>query len=259
MWPFHRNKTFLDPDDEDWHLAAWGWFLARFGEDRLRKAPLVAPTPKFFPPSRAAGHALAEHVFGCVRIHAGMAAWPCELVALPERPNTRVSEFGVVKITSGNMPLGTFEREGNTVVITYDPAMTGKPEALVSTLAHELAHYLLHAVHDLPPGGEEMEEFATDLATVYLGFGVFSANTAFNFSQFGDAYSQGWRTSGQGYLRERDWSFALAVFCALRGEDVATLKPWLKPYLFSDVRKAARYLSRSPQRLAKIAEHRAAF
>jgi hypothetical protein len=157
------------------------------------------------------------------------------------------------------MPLGTFSRDRNGAVITYDPGTVDKPAVLVATLAHELSHYLLHSVPDLPPGGELMHEFATDLTTVYLGFGLFGANQAFNFSQHRDVYSQGWQTSAQGYLDERNWAFALAIFCALRKEDVFTLKPWLKPYLYKDTQSAARYLTKNPRTLAKIAEHRVAY
>ncbi len=256
VWPFDRVKTFLLPDDEDWHLAVWGWLLARFGEERLKAAPLVTATRGYFPPSDAAGHARAEHVFACVKTLAGMAEWPSELVAQAQRPGQRVSELGYVKIDKGDMPLGTFSRSGNKALITYDPASIDNPAMLVGTLAHELAHYLLHSTPDLPPGQETMEEFATDLATVYLGFGLFGANQAFNFSQFRDVYSQGWQTRGAGYLRERDWALALAIFCALRGDAVATLEPWLKPYLYKDCKAAARYLSKQPRALAKIAEHK---
>jgi hypothetical protein len=256
LWPFTRGKTFLDPDDEDWQLATWGWLLARLGENNLKRAPLVTTRREFFPPTEATGHARAEHILRCVQKLAGMSDWPCELVAMAERPRTQVSELGVVNIEKGHMPLGTFSRTGNAATIAYDPGTIDSPAILVATLAHELAHYLLHSIPDLPPGQQLMEEFATDLTTVYLGFGLFGANQAFNFSQFRDIYSQGWRTSGAGYLRERDWALALAVFCALRGEDVAILKPWLKDYLFKDVQSAARYLSKNTQALTKLEEHR---
>jgi hypothetical protein len=219
-------------------------------------APLVTATRQFFPPSETTGHARAEHVFDCTRRLVGMADWPCTLQALPERPKTRVAELGHVKIDKGHMPYGTFSRDGNGALITYDSDSLEKPALLVGTLAHELAHYLLHSVADGPPGGEQLEEFATDLTTVYLGFGLFGANQAFNFSQHRDVYSQGWSTSGLGYLRERDWAFALAVFCALRGEATAALKPWLKAYLYTDVQAAARYVAKTPRILERIGQDR---
>ena len=52
-----------------------------------------------------------------------------------------------------------------------------RPESLISTFAHEFAHYLIHSVDAPTPGGEELEEHATDLVAVFMGFGVFLAST----------------------------------------------------------------------------------
>ena len=59
------------------------------------------------------------------------------------------------------------------IVISYVPALLKRPDHLIATLAHELAHYLLATARDSPPCEKEEREFLTDLAAVYLGFGVF--------------------------------------------------------------------------------------
>jgi hypothetical protein len=245
--------SFLDPEDEAWHLDTWKWLLENFGGlARVRHAPVVIATREFFPPSETKGHARAEHIFACIKRHAGMTDWPCSLVAQPGRPETRVAELGTVKIDSGTDPAGTFVMEGGQAVITYEPSIVEEPAKLVATLSHELAHYLLATAIGDPPGGHDMHEFATDLTTVFLGFGLFTANQAFNFSQYRDVYSQGWQSSRLGYLRERDWAFALAVFLSLRGQSTDVFKPLLKPHLYADMRKAVRYLERNPQMLMEL-------
>jgi hypothetical protein len=123
---------------------------------------------------------------------------------------------------------------------------------LVATLAHELAHYRLAGVPTEPPGGADALEFATDLTTVYLGFGLFGANSAFNFRQYQDVMSQGWEAARQGYLSEREWVFALAVYLELRQQSSTEAKSFLKPHLYSDLRKAQRYFERNPHVLAVI-------
>ena len=85
-----------------------------------------------------------------------------------------------------------------------------------------------------------MHELATDLLTVYLGFGIFGANSAFNFSQHHDTMSQGWKYSRSGYLNERAWVFALALFLETRGQDSEGPKRFLKSHLFADLGKARR-------------------
>jgi hypothetical protein len=146
-------------------------------------------------------------------------------------------------------PAGTFRVEKGQAIITYDPTMLGDPMALVATFAHELCHYRIAAAGELPPGGQETLEFATDLAAVFLGFGIFGANCAFRFQQRGDSFSQGWQWSRHGYLQPRTWCYALAVFFVSRGEPVEAARPFLKPHLFSDLADAAAYLRRRPERL----------
>ncbi len=242
------RRHFLDAEDEAWHLESWSWMLRHFGGvARLKRAPIVQANREFFPPTEASGHERAKHIFACVKGLAGMNEWPCKLMAQPEASPLRVGETVALKPVSGGLPLGTFGVEqGGVAVITYDPAKVREPAVLVATFAHELAHYRLATVRDELPGGHDMHEYLTDLMTVFLGFGLFGANGAFNFRQHGDAFSHGWQWSRAGYLRERDWAFALAVFVALRDEPAAILRTLLKSHLYSDLKAAARYLESRP-------------
>jgi hypothetical protein len=250
-WPFGQH-SFLDREDEEWQRDTWGWLLAHLGGiDALRSAPLVTPSPAFFPRTEAKGHELAEEIFALVKRHAGMAQWHCRLVLQLPRPDLRVGEPMALKPVSGGDPAGAFSVEGNEVVITYDPAALTQPTALVATFAHELAHYRL-ASRGAPPGGAQTSEFATDLTTVYLGFGLFGANSAFTFQQHQSVMLQGWSWSRLGYLDQRNWCFALAVFLALRKQPLTDARPFLRPHLFADLGKASRYLARRPQLLAAL-------
>ena len=248
------RRRFLEPEMESWQLDAWKSLLTHFGGvERLERSPLVVATRAFFPPTEATGHERARHVFNCVKTQAGMTDWPCNLLAQPGGPEAQVGEFAILRFTEGKTPLGTFAVDDDVPTITYDPASIDSPAVLVATLIHELAHYRLLPVRHRVPGGEEMHEFATDLMTAFLGFGLFGANQAFTFSQHGDSISKGWQWSRKGYLRERDWAFALAVFLDLRGQSPETLKGLLKPHLYADLKTAARYLVRNPSLLE---EHR---
>ena len=252
---FGGPKTFLAQEDEAWHVSVWAWLVEHLGGLKpVLEASLVTPTTTFFPSTGSQGHDRALEVFEQVKALSGLDHWPCELVAQPERPDPVVSRFMVLQNQEGALPLGTFGPDGNAVVVTYDPGLLQDPLGLVATLAHELAHYLLSSIPVPPPGGEEMEEFATDVAVAYMGFGVFGAATSWRFKAHGDAFSQGWQTSGAGYLRQRDWAFALATFLALRGEDAKLVKPWLEPALGEEVEKALRSITRRPELLDPVRE-----
>jgi len=116
-------------------------------------------------------------------------------------------------------------------VITYDVRLAGDPMALVATFAHELAHYLCSTFHGEPPGGKEMDEPATDLTAVFIGFGVFLANSAFTFQQYSSATRTGWRARTQGYLPELQLLNAMAIFCSLSGAPWRDALPHLDAHL----------------------------
>jgi hypothetical protein len=240
-WPF-QSRSYLPPEEEEWQIETWRWLLDRFGGLAvLSQASLVVPSREFFPPTEATGHDRARYVFEAVKNHAGMADWKCELIAQAERPDF---------VECDHAAAGTFSFDGRAVAITYDPALLDEPVKLVATLAHELAHYFLAA--ELPPGGEEMLEPATDLTAAYLGFGVFGANVALNFEQHRDVFSHGWSSSRLGYLNESGWIFALAVFAFLRQDPIEPLQQFLKPHLYAELRKATKYLRREPSPASEL-------
>lgn len=251
MWPF-RAKSILEPAEEEWQIETWKWLLEeKGGVDDLNRAPLVLPTRDYFPPTEAQGHARAEHVFDAVKVQAGMSEWPCHLVPQHDHGDLSVNPVTALKIVRG-APAGTYRREGNAAEITYDPGLLNDPWALVATLAHELSHYYLDNYRKMPPGGPYKMEPTTDLGVVYLGFGLFAANTAFRFTQHQDFQSQGWQYRRLGYLKEREWVFALAIFLSLRGADAAAVMPHLKPHLVSQLKRTLRYLAANPTIVADI-------
>jgi hypothetical protein len=99
------------------------------------------------------------------------------------------------------------------------------------------------------PGGPELEECVTDVTTVLLGFGVFGANTAFEFQQYSGIDSQGWSTSRSGYLTEAEWAFCLALFLSKKGESEDKITNWLKPNPMALLKQSMRYLRQNPGRL----------
>jgi len=244
MWPFAKS-TFLDSDDENWQIETWNWFLDKFGGiARLQATPLVTPSKEFFPATDKTGEERTGYIFDRVKDIAGMRDWQCRLIVQPQRAELKVGEITALKPIS-QAPAGTFGFEGNEAVISYEPSSISDPVALIATFAHELSHYRLVPVFDEIPGGEELHEYTTDLLTVFLGFGLFSANSAFNFSQHHDTGSQGWRYSRHGYLGERGFIFALALFLEQRKQDAGEAKPYLKSHLNVDLAKALNHIRRN--------------
>jgi hypothetical protein len=238
---FGPGKMFLEKDLQDWHVDCWSW-LMRWGggAQRLRSTDLVLPNRTFFPPTEAEGHARAVHVFNTVKRLAGMETWPAKLEAQRELAG-RLGPLAHVQ--NGRTAAGTFSQHGNSALVTYDPAQIKQPIVLVATFAHELGHYLTENFPVLLAPPDRMEP-ATDVATIFLGFGVFGANSASNFSQFAGTESQGWSMQRLGYLTDAEWSFGLAMFGALSGRGIEEMKDHLKSSLWGEVKRAAKIIER---------------
>ena len=235
----------IDDDELEFQLATYKWIRREFG---TKPGELVLPTRERFPPSPNQGEARVADLFGHVKRAAGMEDWPCELrPGAGERP-AYVGTGLLLRHEGAAPPCGTFqvmEADGRqTVVITYSPTLAGETSALVATFAHELAHYRMSTSKSAPPGGWELHELHTDLLAVWLGFGLFLANSARSFAQFQSAGEMGWAARTQGYLSEGALVTALALAERLAGRDPIAAAPYLKDYLEKDMRRAVKALAR---------------
>jgi hypothetical protein len=245
MFSLFGPRLPIDEDELDFQLATFKWLSASFGP--VRDEP-VLPRPAFFPPSKSKGDARVADLFGHVKRAAGMEDWPCELRrGEGERP-AHVGTGLHLRHEGASPPCGTFEIEdgegGRKVVISWSPSLADDTTALIATFAHELGHYLLSTAETAPPGGWELHELHTDLAAVHLGFGIFLANSAKSFAQFQNAGEMGWSTRRQGYLTEGALVTALAIAQRLAGRDPLEPAPYLKDYLRTDVKRAAKVLGK---------------
>ena len=224
----------LIPQDEvDWQLACFDWLLRGTGGfGRFRNALLVLPTDEYFPQHGLDRGAIEQALFKQIKNHAGMSSWRCALEVMPADPNPRVAPTVIIR-GHPRSPLGTFQRDKRRAVIRYRQDSVSDPMSFVATLAHELGHFLISEIHEPPPGGQENLEFATDMAAVFLGFGVFLANSAFSFSQYQGSGTQGWSSRSQGYLTESQIVHALAIFTSLLTIDSTLATPHLDSNLRS--------------------------
>ena len=217
MWNPFRKQPLLSEENEAFQVETYKWLLKNFGGKYFYEdTKLILPTEEFFPVNNDKPEKVAQQIFELTRKYAGLESWPCTLKAQETDPNLRVATFLTLQNTEHN-PLGTFSaNENSEVVITYNPKLTSDPTQMVATLSHELSHYLTSTSLEPPPGGWDNWEFATDITATFLGFGIFQANSVFNFQQVSEVGAQGWKTTGGGYLSETEHSYALALFIRLK-------------------------------------------
>lgn len=175
-------------------------------------ARLILPTPQDYPMPNTGDHVFAESVFQTTRGYMGLMQWPCRLVPQADAHQRHQESLRASGLMAPMRDAaGTFA-VGDEVEITYAPSGVRDPAGLVATMAHELCHYLLATVKTEPPCGWAEHEPLTDLCAVHEGFGVFLANSAFQFGQWSDAQQSGWQTIKRGYLTEEELGFALGIF-----------------------------------------------
>lgn len=254
--PLFGPRLPIDSDELEFQLAAFKWLNREFG--RSGPSALVLPTADYFPAPAGGTSNRVETLFGHVRRAAGMADWPCELRAGREDRPIQVGNALLLRHEGAAAPCGTFQVTGadgrRKVVITYNPSLVADSEAMIATFAHELGHYLMSTASTAPPGGWSIHELHTDLAAVWLGFGIFLANSARSFSQFQSAGEMGWSSRTQGYLSEGALVTALAIFQRLGGRDPLAPAPWLKDYLRKDLKRAAGALAKIHPDIAAAVE-----
>lgn len=177
-WPFW-TRSVVEVEQKEWIVDHYDWLLNSMSELKSVR-PVVLPSEEFFSRPPALGHQKALHIFEEVKLLMGMSEWPCRL-----QPQEDPSVGEVLYVANAPQdPLGTFSVEeisNDNVIITYNPKSLANPHSLIATFAHELSHYLLASCPEPRPYEGTDEECLTDLLAIVCGFGVFLANSSFNF------------------------------------------------------------------------------
>jgi len=215
-----KPKSFLDSSRLDWQFESFAWLLRNTGGfSKFAETALVLPTEEFFPDRGLKGHAGVSALFRRARQHAGMEDWPCTVEAAGEEP--RVAPDG-----ADHIPVVTYQR-GSL-----------EPIALVAHFAREFARFLVGTFDEPPPGGETARESALELTAVFLGFGLFMANSSARQVRY--------------QLSEGELAHALAMFCLLGKKPADSADTHLNPHLRKHVRLAARDLAQHEVRFHRL-------
>ncbi len=227
---FGTPKAPVSDEARNWLDSAMKRLVALFGEERLRAAPVVLPTRDFFPSQWNSPEEGVEILLGRV----------CTLLNIPRERIDLSIEYdeeapqpmiGIPVRSEGYVGRYHQDTEAGRERVTVRLGAHSDPISVVSTLVHELCHVLLLGDGKI---GREVEdgEPLTDLLTVFLGFGIFSANAVFRYATYSDGRGQGWSMRRQGYLSEAELAYSLALWTRRRGE----LKPAWNKHLRGNAR-----------------------
>jgi hypothetical protein len=212
------------------------------GSSRMKNATVVLPTDEFFPDPWDRSEAALNPLFHRVCQYMDVNPSEVELSIIPDTSDL-LEVLPAYRSGGDNHPAGLHfagTSEERPLIAVRNSQMKD-PLAVVATLAHELGHVILLDGGHLQRDDEDMEPL-TDLVTVFLGLGVFTANASRNFRKFQDDRSEGWSMSRLGYLPETVFGYAMACFAKERGEDQPPWTKYLSTNLSAWFRQSAKWL-----------------
>jgi hypothetical protein len=218
----------VDEGQELWIKQSSSWIVKQFNI-QAGEVVVILPTSEFFPDTYRAREEDVELLLNRVCRYMKVERERLELELFSDRSKELRNHLPVFQ-SSGREAAGTYTNDGaRRIRIRISTDHLSDPTSLVAVIAHELGHVLLLADGRISTDRKDHEPL-TDLLTVWLGLGIFTANSAFKFSQWSGGFKQGWESRRLGYLTEQMFGYALAWFAFTRGE---RQPPWSK-YLEGD-------------------------
>lgn len=142
---------------------------------------------------------------------------------------------------------GLYQEHQGTFDISIEYKNLGNPVSLIATMAHELAHVRLLGEKRISVSEPDHERL-TDLATVFFGMGVFSANAVVEEKSL----TTGWEMSRSGYLSMTTLGYALAIFAQYREESRPKWMKYLRPDVKGAFLQSTRYLDKTGFKIPEL-------
>jgi hypothetical protein len=210
------TKLPLKEDERKWIEASLQWLIQQFGADYFLERRMILPESSFFPDKF---HGTEECMCSLVsRVCGYMEVDPSrvEVEVFSDRDDTVSKHRLGGEQYSGAAGLYLHPAaSSDRAKVSINTSQLNNPTALVATVAHELGHVILLGDGRLSRD-DKSHEYMTDLLTVFLGLGIFTANAVVQFSQWQDHSHQGWSISRQGYMTEEMFGYSLAACAWIR-------------------------------------------
>jgi hypothetical protein len=222
---------------------AFLWLATQFGHDNIATKPTLCPTPEHFPirydGSKDSLIKTAEIIARQMEIEIN----EINLDTYEQNIQEFNGDFGhriwteVDKESDEKLAAGLFfdKDEKGKYDILIEKKNLIDPENLVATLAHEFSHIKILGEKRL----DFNDEHLTDLTPVVFGLGIFNANSAYKEWKSFDGYGH----NSIGYLKQREWGYALALYAYFRHEESSDWIKYLTPNIKSDFKKSMDFIN----------------
>lgn len=236
---FFKPKPVLDEASVGWLFDTFLWAQKQLDKDIFyNKSLLILPSNEFFPGHSDNAADMAQLMFDKVQEYSQLQHWPCRLFA---QDSLQPEQTGLPYIEGDLRSERVIDQSNNQeqfFTILYNPDQVKNPQAMISHFSQTLAYYLLFLSPEKPENAEENMPQLSEVIGVFMGFGLVLANSAFNYKNITCGSCKTVSTDRESYLSQYDITYALAIFCVLKGIDKKQVLPSLKKTLRSFFKKA---------------------
>ena len=227
------------------------------GRRRMTEAKVVEPTAEDFPDTYDKTPQAVESLFARVCAHMRVDRDSIELEIFQDEteelkdivPHWRSRGDGGTQAAGLCMRATEEDRatdsDDGRMIVALRSTLLKDPMALVATAAHEIGHVILLS-GNLMSAKTRDHELMTDLLTVFLGLGIFTANSAGQFKQHQTDRKIGWSMQRLGYLPQEVFAYALAKFALERSDDKTEWAKHLSTNVRADFKRSRRWLLENP-------------
>lgn len=245
----NNNECPIDLETRLWMENAFLWLATQFGHDNIATKPMLLPTPEHFPVrydgSKDSLIKTAEIIAKQMEIditEINLDTYEQDIQefrgGFGQRIWTEVDKDSDEKMAAG---LYFDKNEQGRYDILIEKKNLCDPENLAATIAHEFSHIKLLGEKRLDFNDEQL----TDLTPVVFGLGIFNANSAFKEHKSFDSYGH----NSIGYLTQKEWGYALALYSYFRQEENSDWIKHLTPNIKSDFKKSRDFINANKDRV----------
>ena len=213
------KKLPINNLEKAWVESSMVWLATHVGIEAFFKSDIILPSPSA---GRPANLEILQEIQYAYREQLGSKLKP---ITLSRQPTTS---------------RGTHYRYRDGVLVFSDRLLENDQDA-IATLLHHVSHEWLDGNFQMDWSTEELDWFS-DLLPVYMGWGIFGANTTV-FSQ-SDRIGEvdNWRIASHRVLTSRLFGYGLALFAWGHGETAPRWQRMLRPDARLPFKKMSSYL-----------------
>jgi hypothetical protein len=238
---YNQKKIVIPLDKENigWIINSFNWIINEFGIGTLLNSEIIIPVKEKIPininPSVNYAKELVDFVAEKMGINKNSISVDFYNQSQMKLDANIITQRYEDDKTSSGQYWGKTKR--GKYQISLETSQLNDPIRLIATIAHELSHIKLLGEKRIKKNDENL----TDLIPIIFGFGIFNANSIFQFHQ--DSF--GWRMSSQGYLNENMYGFALAIFANIRNDLHPNWSIYLKTTVREEFEKSMIYIEKN--------------